>query len=337
MPYLRPVHPRRRLGRRLAGLLLVAVAAASGCSTTDPPAAPARPSLGPPLPVGVHDPAVLVSTAAPPANDCNALASPRPLKTLPTPGHMPAGSTMEKIFKRGRLIIGTDQNSYLFGFRDPASGRIVGFDVDIARQIARAIFGVDDDQHVQFVALASDERVDAASTRKVDLVAQTMTINCDRRQHVAFSAEYYEAAQKILVSSSSDITGLADLGSRRVCAATGSTNISNIKVLAPTAHIVSVKYWTDCLVLLQQGQAEAITCDDTILSALAAQDPTVKLVGKGLSSEPYGLAMSKSATDLVRFVNGVLERMRQDGTWKRIYQTWLGSPAPEPPAPLYSN
>ena len=54
---------------------------------------------------------------------------------------MPAGSTMAKILSRGRLIVGVDQNTYLFGFRNPATGEIEGFDIDIAREVAKAIFG----------------------------------------------------------------------------------------------------------------------------------------------------------------------------------------------------
>jgi polar amino acid transport system substrate-binding protein len=328
----------RRAGRRphrLAAALL-AVVAASGCAAAESAPAPEPPSFVPPRPIGVQDPAVVPSAPAAPAPDCDALASVRPPSPLPAPGHFAAGSTMDRIFKRGRLIVGTDQSSYLFGFRDPTSGKIVGFDIDIAREVARAIFGVADDAHLQFVALASDERVGAIVKGKVDLVAQTMTINCERRQAVAFSTEYYEAAQRLLVSRLSHIDGLANLGDSRVCATTGSTNLTNIAQQAPTAHVVSAKYWTDCLVLLQQGQVDAITSDDTLLSALAAQDPTVKLVGEKMSSEPYGLAMSKSAPDLVGFVNGVLDRLRHDGTWKRIYLTWLPSPAPDPPRPRYA-
>ena len=65
-------------------------------------------------------------------------------------------------------------------------------------------------------------------------------------------------------------------------------------------------YWTDCLVLLQQGQVAAISTDDSILAGLAAQDPWTKIVGPRFSSEPYGLAISKQHPDFVRFVNAVL-------------------------------
>jgi len=67
--------------------------------------------------------------------------------------------------------------------------------------------------------------------------------------------------------------------------------------------------------MLQQGQVDAISTDDTILAGLAKQDPTTQIVGDAFTSEPYGLAMNSDATEFTRFVNGVLARMRADGTW----------------------
>ena len=105
---------------------------------------------------------------------------------------------------------------------------------------------------------------------------------------------------------------------------------------------MSVTNQTDCLVMLQQGQVDAISTDDTILQGLAAQDPNVRILpGVRLSDEPYGMAISKSHPDFTRFVNGVLAQERSDGTWARIWTHWLGptvkTPAPAPPAARYRD
>ena len=91
-------------------------------------------------------------------------------------------------------------------------------------------------------------------------------------------------------------------------------------------------YWTDCLVLLQQGDVAAISTDDSILDGLAAQDPWTKIIGPPLTDEPYGLAISKQHPEFVRFVNAVLQQLRTDGQWKASYAHWLGTPVPEPAA-----
>jgi len=89
--------------------------------------------------------------------------------------------------------------------------------------------------------------------------------------------------------------------------------------------------------MLQQGQVDAISTDDSVLAGLAKQDPNVDVVGESIAVEPYGVGVKLENDDLVRFVNGVLEQMRADGTWQRLYQTWLHDlgPSPGPPPARY--
>jgi polar amino acid transport system substrate-binding protein len=314
-----------------AGLLLALL---TGCAATDHPVG-AAPPVNPARPAGVQDPAVIPSADADASTGCDPRASLRPPAPMPPPGHMPAGTAMERILAKGRLTVGVDQNTFLFGYRDPASGQVVGFDIDIARQIAKAIFG--DPDRVQLTAITSAQRIPFVQDRSVDLVVDTMTINCDRLKQVAFSTVYYDAGQRILVPRSSTAKSLTDLGGKKVCAAAGSTSIVTIAATASHPIPVSVADWTDCLVMLQQGQVDAVSTDDTILAGMAAQDPNTKLVGDRFTSEPYGVAINRSSPELVRFVNGVLDQIRADGTWAKIYTQWLGGPAIAPPAAKYSD
>jgi polar amino acid transport system substrate-binding protein len=315
--------------RRLVALFALALLLA-GCSTGQPPTVDVTVT---PVPAGVQDPAVIPSSASGPAPACDPVASLRPSGDLPAPNAMPAGSFMAQIAKRGRLIVGVDQNTYLFGYRNAATGEIEGFDIDIARAVAAAIFGTADG-HIQLVAITSAQRIPYVSQGTVDLVADTMTMNCQRWQQVDFSSEYYAAGQRVLVPGSSTVKSIDDLHGQKVCAAAGSTSIANIAAARSQPKAVSVLDWTDCLVMLQQGQVAAISTDDTILAGLQQQDPTTKLVGPAFTSEPYGMAIAKSHGDFVRFVNGVLENLRAGGGWNAIYHRWLGGSA-TPPAAVY--
>lgn len=292
-----------------------------------------HPSRVPPSPVG----AAIVTDVAPPADkSCNPTASLRP-GPMPAPGQMPAGSTMAKISARGRLIVGVDQNTFLFGFRNPKSGLIEGFDIDVAREMARDIFG--DPSKIQFQALTSAQRVPALQSGQVDLVVRSMTITCARLKDVAFSTVYYQANQRILARTNSGITGATNLAGKRACATSGSTSVSNLLALSPAPTLYGAADWTDCLVMLQQGQVDAVSTDDSILIGLQQQDPYLQVVGSSLSPEPYGIGVNRGVTDLVRFVNGVLDRMRADGTWQRIYNRWLSGlgAAPAPPPATYRD
>ncbi|MFU8872881.1 glutamate ABC transporter substrate-binding protein [Micromonospora sp. SL4-19] len=317
-------------------LALLTVLCLTGCAASRP-LPEARVDVAGPRPVGAQDPAVIPSAAAAAPTSCDPRASLRPSGALPAPGRMPAGSTMARIAERGRLVVGVDQNNYRFGYRDPGTGELVGFEIDLAHEIARAIFG--DPGKVLFRAVKTAEREQAVQTGAVDIVIRSMTMNCDRWQRVSFSSEYFSAGQAILVTKGSPIKGLKDLAGQKVCAATGSTSIRNIAEKAPQALPVSAADALDCLVMLQQNQVVAVSTDDTILAGFAAQDPGTAVLSERFTEEPYGMAMKKASPDLVRFVNGVLERLRSDGTWTRLYNKWLtalGS-TPQPPAARYQD
>ena len=276
----------------------------------------------------------------PPNSKCgDPTASLRPRGPLPAPGRMPAGTFMRTIQDRGRLIVGVDQNSLLLGYLNPLDGQIEGFDIDMLHQVAKALLG--NPNAIEFKAISSAQRVPMVESEGVDIVADAMTINCERAKQVAFTAVYYDAGQRILVPSNSRVRGVRDLAGRRVCATVGSTSIENIRRLAPQAIPYPVPLRTDCLVALQEGKVDAISTDDAILDGFRAQDPYTKIIGPRLSVEPYGMAINKRHPDFVRFVNAVLERERSDGTWTSIYGRWLGRvanvPVPLPPQPRYRD
>ena len=249
------------------------------------------------------------------------------------PPQVTPGSFMAKIRTRGYLIAGVDQSTYHFGFLNPLSGQIEGFDIDMIRAVAKAIFG--DPGKVQFKAISDDQRIPDTTHGTVDIVAHTMTITCDRLKMVDFSSVYFEAHQRVLVLKNSSATSLDDLHGQKVCATSGSDSLARIS--QHHAIPVNVPYWTDCLVRLQQGSVAAISTDDSILDGLAAQDPWTKIIGKPLTDEPYGLAISKQHPEFVRFVNALLQQLRTDGQWAASYRHWIGAPAPKPPAAQYGG
>lgn len=314
--------------RRTWGLALASVASLllAGCGGYAPTPVP--------TPSATATPAA--SAKPPAAASCtNALQSYAPQGAVPAPTALPAGSTMAQIRARGRLIVGVSADTYLLGSRNPLTGQIEGFDIDLARRMAGAILG--DPSKIQLRVITAAQRIPVLKAHEVDMVVRNMTITCDRWKDVAFSAVYYQSGQKILTVKGSPIKGLADLGGKKVCAPKGTSSMDNLIRLAPKAIPVPADNHTGCLVKFQSGAAEAITGDDTVLAGLAAQDPyAVVLAEKPFTAEPYGIAIPADKVDLVRFVNGVLEQMRTDGSWTKSYNAWLaphlgagsGQPAP---------
>jgi polar amino acid transport system substrate-binding protein len=322
--------------RRLRGLLGAALGAAlvlTGCGQPDYVTTTSMPSLPPPTPAGMQElPPEPPQPPQEPAPDCDRTASLRPFANAAE-----ADAAVSKIRARGRLIVGLDIGSNLFSFRDPISGEISGFDVDIAGEVARDIF--DSPSQVEYRILSSAERITALQKSQVDIVVKTMSITCERRKLVNFSTVYLTANQRILTARDSVITQASDLSGRRVCVTRGTTSLRRLRQIAPAPIIVSVVNWADCLLALQQRQVDAVSTDDSILAGLVSQDPYLHIVGPNMGQEPYGIGVPLNNPGLVRFVNGTLERIGRDGTWNTLYRKWLTvlGPAPSPPAPRYSD
>ncbi|MFI5499910.1 glutamate ABC transporter substrate-binding protein [Nocardia asteroides] len=319
-----------RRGRAVAALLLAAAALVGGCSDSTPAPDDHTVYSEPPLPAK----AIPIGTDTPVPTRTGEQCGDPTASLRPSTAR---GPRIDAIRARGRLVVGLDAGSNLFSFRDPLTGRIVGFDADIAREIARDLLGNPD--LIEYRSLASEERERALQDHTVDLIAKTMTITCERRQRVAFSTVYLRADQRVLAVKNSGINGLADLAGKRVCVARGTTSLDHIRRDQPAATILTVPTWADCLVVLQQRQVDAVSTDDAILAGLAAQDPYTEVVGDSISAEPYGIGIPKGDDDLVRFVNATLERIRNDGTWLRIHRRWLATlgETPSPPAPTYQD
>ncbi|WP_221352399.1 glutamate ABC transporter substrate-binding protein [Streptomyces beigongshangae] len=259
------------------------------------------------------------------------------------------GPAVRKIKARGHLIVGVDQNSFRFGYRNPnsasAEAELEGFDIDLAREIADRIVG-EKKNNVRFRAIPTDQRIPAIQDDKVDMVVRTMTINCKRLEDVAFSSPYFETGQQVLAPKKSGITGYdASLADKRICTAAGSTAYDALEAgkksgsLAGSADFEgrTVPNQLDCLVRLQLGEVDAVVTDGALAASQAAQDPTVGLKGEPFTEEYYGVAMKKEADDLVRRVNQILVDYRKDG-WRTSYDTWLArtlGPSSGPPAVKY--
>jgi polar amino acid transport system substrate-binding protein len=319
-----------RAGRAVRALVataaLATLAACSGVTYAKTPL-PTRPAASASKP----------PAAATPVSCSNPLQSYDPLPSLPGSSQITDG-TLRRILDRGHLVVGTSADTYLFGARDPLSGRLEGFDIDMARAVARSLFG--DENKVQFRIITAAQRIPLLQSREVDMVARNMTMNCDRWAKVAFSAEYYHSGQKVLVARGNPAKTLEDLKGQRVCAPKDTSTLDNLKKVNGVIPVPADTH-TGCLVLFQQGKVDAITGDDIVLAGLAAQDPYAEVTqAPAISDEPYGLAFNKDDVYLVRYVNRVLADMEKDGRWTAIYNRWLAGAlgkAPAPPKAVYGR
>jgi glutamate transport system substrate-binding protein len=255
---------------------------------------------------------------------------------LPT---FPAGSPMAQIQQKGKLVVGTKFDQPGLGAKNPVTGQVEGFDVEIAKIIGGKIFGVAPDKlgdKIEFKEATTPNRELFIENGNVDIVVATYTINDARKLRIDFAGPYYIAGQDIMVKSDNNtITGVGDLAGKKVCSVLNSTPAKRIKEQAPQAQLTELETYSACKDGLLDGRYDAVSTDNSILLGFIAADPThLKVVGNQFSQEPYGIGLQRGQDVFREFVNKTLEDSYADGTWKAAFESTLGKlgvPTPPPP------
>ena len=231
-----------------------------------------------------------------------------------------AGTTMADLQEAGVIKIGVKYDVAPFGFKNPETGEVEGFDVELGKIIAEKL-GVEP----EFIEAISDNRIPFLEDGTVDLVLSTMTITTDRDAEIDFSRPYYIAHGRILVPTDSDIQGIEDLTEgTSVCTALGSTYEATLKDQAPDAKLQLVDSYSECYELVQNGSVDAVSTDDVILTGMVIQDDSLQLVGEELTTEPYGAGITDGDTEFQAFLDETIEETFEDGTWDELYEEWVG-------------
>jgi glutamate transport system substrate-binding protein len=248
----------------------------------------------------------------------------------------PDGTTQARLAEQGTIRIGTKFDQPGLGNINLETDEPEGFDIEIGKTVAGKL-GIEPDD-IDWVETVSANREAFIVSDRVDLVIATYTINDERKEQVDFAGPYYVAGQDLLVAEDDDsINGPDDLAGKRVCAATGSTPIQNIRENYPEAEPVEFDTYTECVDQLEAGQIDAVSTDDIILAGYAA-DPKYegkfRVVGETFSEEPYGIGLKKGDDQWRDFLNDTLEESYEDGSWEEAFDATLGASgveAPEPP------
>ncbi|MCX4473524.1 transporter substrate-binding domain-containing protein [Micromonospora sp. NBC_01655] len=340
-----------------AGVLLLAVAACTAVppdSTTVPAAAPS----------GVQQ----IAAGGEPANAiCTVRSSFAPSSTPPRAilGRAPGQG----------LVAGVDPSDATMSHWNAVTQQFEGFNIDLLLAVVRAIWpGEEPRKRLTFKVVppgqGAFEMLAPDHPDRVDVIATSLTASCERAKQVVFSNDYLDSGQTALVrrvdgrpDGPPEYTGIEQLGGRRVCAAARTTSLAAIASYrtADGAHPVPVQaaHAIDCLVMLRQGQVDAVSTDENILIGFTRMAPDTVLVTESprdnapfcryhdgrrpctwFTDEPHAFAFARDNPDsveLARFVNHVLESTRASGAWSAAHQQWLadhpdrGQPTPGPP------
>jgi polar amino acid transport system substrate-binding protein len=209
---------------------------------------------------------------------------------------------------RKRWIIGVKCDAPPFGYID-VRGHNQGFDVEIAHWFARYAFGKAN--RVGFVCAPTPAREPLITTGRVDLVISTFTYTRDRDTRIDFSRAYYKASGRLLVRNESQIHSIGDLSGKKVVTTSGSIYDRWVRRCFTNTDLLVTDNLTNARLAFEQGRADTLMWDDTVLVGIAATDRNLKLTNDVFLAAPYGIGMRQGYTAMRRWVNSRLELMRK--------------------------
>ena len=229
---------------------------------------------------------------------------------------------LETIIKNDKIVVGVKFDSKPFGFKDK-NGNLQGFDIDLAKKIAKNILG--DENKVEFVQVTPSNRILTLTSGKADIIIATMSITPQRQHVVNFSIPYYIAGEALMTPIKSDINGLTDLKGKKIIVVLGTTSERNIKQLVPGAIIKGYKTDIEAYNALLNNKGDAFINDDTILFGLMNNNPNMKILSKRYTQEPYAIAFRQDETSesLRHNINHILEHMQKSGELNRLKNKWI--------------
>jgi len=249
-------------------------------------------------------------------------------------GKFEEGSQMAEWAEAGEITVGTKFDQPGLGFKDAASDIPTGFDVEIAKLLVADLCIDPESDGVTWEETISDNRDEPyLQEGRVDMVLATYSITPERQAIVGQTGPYLVTGQQILVKEDSDITGKEDLQGEEVCSAEGSTSIENVEKegMVPA----SAPDYSQCVEDVLNGTVEAMSTDGSILLGYAAENPgELKVVGAEFSEERIGVGyFPPDETATCEWINGVIEKAYDDGTWADAFESTLGEGGAETPDP----
>lgn len=230
-------------------------------------------------------------------------------------------STLDEIIKRDQLIVGVKTDAYPFGYLTQQK-TYAGFDVELAKIIAKGILG--SPNKVKFVPVTSSDRMMKLYSNEVDMLIATMSVTPKRKEIVDFSTSYHITGQSILVRKNSDIKSLKNLKNKKAIIVLGSTSERSLRSVVPDVTVIGYKTYKEAYKALKANKADAIISDNSILLGFALKDPSVTLLPKKFTKEPYAVAFRKeeASTQLLQTVDNILEISSRNGSIKNLKKTF---------------
>ncbi len=231
--------------------------------------------------------------------------------------------SLQTIKEKGKFVVGLDDNFPPMGFRDE-KGNIVGFDIDLAREVADRM-GVE----VEFKPVEWSGVILSLQNGTIDLIWNGLTITEERAKKIDFSKPYLDNRQIIVVKTDSEINDKNDLKGKVVGLQMGSSSenalYSDEEVAESLEEVRPYPNNTEALMDLKIGRTDAVVVDEILGRYYISKEAgAYRVLDEDFGSEIYGVGVRKEAGSFKAELDKILDEMKEDGTAAEISRKWFG-------------
>jgi polar amino acid transport system substrate-binding protein len=228
-------------------------------------------------------------------------------------------TALEAIKSKGKLVVGTSADYPPYEFHKEIDGKdqIVGFDIEIAKQLAKDL-GVE----LEIKDMAFDGLLVALQSDKIDMVFAGMTPTEERKQNADFTDIYYTATHRFILRSGDEaaITSMEDLKGKKIGVQKGSIQEGIVKDNFDAADIKSLDKVTDLVLDLKNNKVDAVLAELPVAQINVQKNEGIAIADKLEVKDPDGgtsIAMKKNSPELLAEVNKTISKLKED---KKIEQ-----------------
>ncbi|WP_306460584.1 amino acid ABC transporter substrate-binding protein [Bacillus sp. AFS073361] len=226
---------------------------------------------------------------------------------------------LKKVKDEGKLLIGTEGTYPPFTFHD-TSGNLTGFDVDLAKEVAKRIGVKPEFKETQWDAMFA-----GLDAKRFDMIANEVGIRPDRQEKYDFSNPYITSAGVLIVHKDNDkVKAFEDIKGLNAAQSLTSNYADMAKKYG--AKIVGVDGFQQAVELLAQKRVDVTINDKLSFLDYKKQKPDapIKVVATADDASSSGFMFRKNSDTLVDEVNKALKEIIDDGTYKKISEKWFG-------------
>lgn len=247
---------------------------------------------------------------------CGSSASSQKSDSSGTPADIKA------IKDRGTLKVGVKVDVPKFGYKDPKTSKIDGFEIDLSKAVAKKILG--DENKIEFEAVTAKTRGPLLDSGDVDMIAATFTITDERKKSYNFSDPYFTDSVGLMVKKNSGIKDLKGLNGKTIGVAQSATSKQAIQDAAEKVgskvKFLEFASYPEIKAALDSGRVDCFSVDGSILYGYL--DNSTEILKERFTPQEYGIASKKGNDALAKTINETIDDMKKSGELDKLIQKW---------------